>query len=92
MFPFSAALKDYYLEAVTAQLNDNVSPFFSAIEKNSANVTGKDVKLTVLRGYAGGIVSGEEDDDLPAHFRIGIFMYYAAQLARTVAQQHTLET
>ncbi len=64
-----AALKDYYLEAVTAQLNDNVSPFFSAIEKNSANVTGKDVKLTVLRGYAGGIVSGEEDDDLPAPFK-----------------------
>ena len=61
-----AALKDYYLEAVTAQLNDNVSPFFTAIEKNSANVTGKDVKLTVLRGYSGGIVSGEEDANLPS--------------------------
>lgn len=64
-----SALKDYYLEAVTAQLNDNVSPFFSAIEKNSANVTGKDVKLTVLRGYAGGIVSGEEDADLPSPYK-----------------------
>ena len=61
-----AALKDYYLEAVTSQLNDNLSPFFSAIEKNSANVYGKDVKLTVLRGYSGGIVSGEEDADLPS--------------------------
>ncbi|MDE7453955.1 MAG: phage major capsid protein [Clostridia bacterium] len=61
-----SALKDYYLEAVTAQLNENLSPFFSAIEKNSANVSGKDVKLTVLRGYAGGIVSGAEDADLPA--------------------------
>lgn len=64
-----SALKDYYLEAVTSQLNDELSPFFSAIEKNSANVTGKDVKLTVLRGYAGGIVSGEEDADLPSPYK-----------------------
>ncbi|MDE6868584.1 MAG: phage major capsid protein [Clostridia bacterium] len=63
-----SALKDYYLEAVTAQLNENLSPFFSAIDKNSENVTGKDVKLTVLRGYSGGIISGEEDESLPTPY------------------------
>ena len=60
-----AALKDYYLEAFTAQLNDDISPFFSAIEKNTDNVYGKDVKLAVVRGDAGGIVAGSEDGDLP---------------------------
>ncbi|MDE7265799.1 MAG: phage major capsid protein [Clostridia bacterium] len=64
-----AALKDYYLEAISSQLNDNLSPFFSAIEKNSANVAGKDVKLAVLRGYAGGIVSGEEEESLPTPYK-----------------------
>lgn len=61
-----AALKDYYLDAFTAQLNNNISPFFSAIEKNTDNVSGKDVKLAVVRGNVGGIVSGSEDGDLPS--------------------------
>ena len=64
-----SALKDYYLDAVTAQLNDNVSPFFSAIEKNSDYVSGKDVKLAVIRGYSGNVVAGAEDGNLPDPFR-----------------------
>ena len=64
-----AALKDYYLDAFTAQLNDNVSPFFSAIEKNSDNVSGKDVKLAIVRGNAAGIVAGSEDGDLPGPYK-----------------------
>ena len=60
-----AALKDYYLDAVTAQLNDGISPFFSAIEKNTDNVYGKDVKLAVVRGNAGNVLAGAEDGDLP---------------------------
>lgn len=60
------ALKDYYLQAVTAQLNDNVSPFFAAVEKNSANVYGKDVKLAVIRSDTEGVTACAEDDDLPA--------------------------
>lgn len=64
----SAALKDYYLEAVTAQLNENVSPFFSAIEKTAANVSGKDVKFTIVRGGMTSVVAGDESGDLPTPY------------------------
>jgi hypothetical protein len=63
-----AALKDYYLDAFNAQLNDNVSPFFNAIEKTTSNVYGKDVKLAVVRGNMGSITAGDEDGDLPEPF------------------------
>ena len=64
-----AALKDYYLDAISAQLNDNVSPFFSAIEKNSDSVSGKDVKLSIVRENCGSIKAGAEDGDLPAPYK-----------------------
>lgn len=60
------ALKDYYLQAVSAQLNDNVSPFFSAIEKTSNNVYGKDVKIAVVNGRTDSVLACTEDGDLPA--------------------------
>lgn len=63
------ALKDYYLDAVSAQLNDNISPFFSAIEKNTAYVYGKDVKLSVVRGNSGSILAGSEDGNLPDPYK-----------------------
>lgn len=63
------ALKDYYLDAVNAQLNDGISPFFSAIEKNSDNVSGKDVRLSVVRGFSGNILAGAEDGDLPDPYK-----------------------
>ncbi len=59
------ALKDYYLKAVSAQLNDNVSPFFAAIEKSSADVCGKDVKIAVVRGGIDGVKASDEDETLP---------------------------
>lgn len=62
-----AVLKDYYLQAVTAQLNEHISPFFSAIEKNTGNVYGKDVKLSIIRNneqYT-GIKACHETEDLP---------------------------
>lgn len=59
------ALKEYYLAAVNAQLNDNVSPFFSAIEKSTENVYGKDVRLAVIKGLSGNIMAGDEDGQLP---------------------------
>lgn len=59
------ALKEYYLDAVSAQLNENISPFFSAVEKNAQNVYGKDVKLSLIRGNLGAVMAGGEDDDLP---------------------------
>lgn len=64
-----AALKDYYLDAVSSQLNDNISPFFSAIEKNTGNVYGKDVKLAVVRGFTGNVIAGAEDGDLPDPYK-----------------------
>lgn len=63
------ALKDYYLDAVTAQLNDGVSPFFSAIEKSAVNVYGKDVKMEVIRGTSGNILAGAEDGNLPDPYK-----------------------
>ncbi len=62
------ALKDYYLDAVSMQLNGCVSPFFSAIEKNSDDVFGKDVRVAIVRGNNGSIAAGSEDGDLPAPY------------------------
>ena len=61
-----AALKDYYLDAVNAQLNGEVSPFFNAIEKTGENVFGKDVKIAIAKGGMAGVVAGKEDGDLPS--------------------------
>lgn len=63
------ALKDYYLDAVTAQLNDNISPFFTAIEKSTNNVYGKDVKVSIVRGTCGNVLAGAEDADLPEAYK-----------------------
>lgn len=63
------ALKDFYLEAVTAQLNDGVSPFFAAIEKTANNVYGKNVSLAVVRGNCGSIAAGEENGALPDPYK-----------------------
>ena len=60
-----AALKDYYLDAINAQLNGEVSPFFNAITKTSENVFGKDVKFAVAKGGMDGVVAVAEDGDLP---------------------------
>ncbi|MBE5753718.1 MAG: phage major capsid protein [Clostridiales bacterium] len=59
------ALKSYYLDAISEQLNDNLSPFFSAIEKTTNNVYGKEVRKLSIFGINGGIGAGTEDGDLP---------------------------
>ncbi|MDE7306692.1 MAG: phage major capsid protein, partial [Clostridia bacterium] len=64
-----AALKDYYIDAVTAQLNESISPFFSAIAKSAENVSGKDVNVAVVRGYSGNVIAGEEDGNLPDPYK-----------------------
>ncbi len=60
-----AALKEYYLDAVTQQLNDGVSPFFSAIEKTPQYVYGKNARCALIKGALNRIVSGDEDGELP---------------------------
>jgi hypothetical protein len=62
------ALKDYYLDAVITQLNDGISPFFTAIEKSAQNVYGKDVKLAVVKGNSSSVVAGDEDGELPSAY------------------------
>ena len=59
------ALKSYYLDAVSEQLNNHVNPFLAMIEKNSDHVYGKDVKQLALHGVNGGISAGTEDGELP---------------------------
>ena len=59
------ALKSYYLDAVSEQLNQNVNPFLSLIKKTSDNVWGKEVKQLAVHGINGGIGAGTEDGNLP---------------------------
>lgn len=59
------ALKSFYLDAVTEQLNTNINPFLALIEKSSAYVTGKDVVVPIAHGVNGGFGAGTEDGDLP---------------------------
>lgn len=60
-----AALKDYYLDAVTQQLNEGVSPFLSAIEKSTRYVYGKNAKCALIKGDMSRVVTCDEDGDLP---------------------------
>ena len=49
-------LKSYYLDAICAQLNSGVSPFYSSIEKTAALVSGKNAVVPVELGISGGII------------------------------------
>ncbi len=59
------ALKSFYLDAISEQLNTNVNPFLAAIEKTSSHVNGKGVVLPVSYGINGGFGAGTEEGDLP---------------------------
>ncbi len=60
------ALKSYYLDAITTQLNMKISPFLAQIKSSENYVTGKDVKKCVRYGVNGGMGAGTETGDLPA--------------------------
>ena len=60
-----AALKEYYLDAVTQQLNEGVSPFLTAIEKSTQYVYGKNAKCALVKGNMSRIATGDEDGELP---------------------------
>ncbi len=59
------ALKSFYLDAVSEQLNTKINPFFAAIEKSTNNVWGKEVRKLTTFGLNGGIGAGTEDGNLP---------------------------
>ena len=59
------ALKNFYLDAVTRELDAKVSPFLAKLEKSSAYVTGKDINKIIKLGINGGVAAGSETGDLP---------------------------
>lgn len=61
-----SALKTYYLDAVTEQLNLNANPFLAAIRQSSEDVWGKEVRKLAIHGVNGGIGAGTEDGNLPS--------------------------
>lgn len=61
-----AALKSYYIDAVSEQLNNKVNPLLAEIKKTTEDVWGKDVKKTVTIGLNGGVGAGDEEGDLPS--------------------------
>lgn len=58
-------LKSYYLDAICTQLNSGISPFYSAIEKTAALISGKDAIVPVELGISGGLGTNEEAGELP---------------------------
>ncbi len=59
------ALKSYYLDVVSSQLNKNSNPFLAKIKQSTADVYGKEVRKVCMYGVNGGIGAGTEDGDLP---------------------------
>lgn len=59
------ALKTYYLDAISHQLDNNVNPLFGAINKSTNDVWGKEIRKLVTYGVNGGVGAGTEDGDLP---------------------------
>ncbi len=59
------ALKTYYLDAVSEQLNNNANPLLAQIKKTTDDVWGKEVKKLAIHGINGGIGAGTEEGDLP---------------------------
>jgi len=62
----NAALKSMYLDVVANQLNSNLHPFLSQVEKTQQDVVGKTVKKLVPYGVNGGIGAGTESGSLPS--------------------------
>lgn len=62
----NAALKSMYLDVVANQLNSNIHPFLTQVEKTQQDVVGKKVKKLVPYGLNGGIGAGTESGSLPS--------------------------
>lgn len=59
------ALKTFYLDAISEQLNFNTNPFLAQIKQSTKDVYGKEVRKLVTYGINGGIGAGTEDGALP---------------------------
>ena len=60
------ALKSFYLDAVSEQLNTKTNPLLAQFQRTTADVVGKDVRKLVKVGFNGGIGAGTETGDLPS--------------------------
>ena len=60
------ALKSFYLDAVSEQLNMKANPLLAQFQRTTADVIGKDVRKLVRVGFNGGVGAGTEDGELPS--------------------------
>lgn len=60
------ALKTFYLDAVSEQLNKATNPFLAQIKQSTEDVWGKEVRKLAIYGLNGGVGSGMEDGILPS--------------------------
>ncbi len=59
------ALKSYYLDIVSDQLNTGVNPLLAKIKQSTSDVWGRDVRKLVRYGVNGGVGAGTEEGALP---------------------------
>lgn len=59
------ALKSFYLDAISEQLNTRANPLLAQFQRTTADVVGKDIRKLVKVGFNGGIGAGTETGDLP---------------------------
>ena len=60
------ALKDFYLEVLSNQLNTTINPLLARINQTTSDVWGREIRKFAPYGINGGIGAGTEDGDLPA--------------------------
>ena len=65
MSAIEEALKIYYLPGLRYQLNDKASALLAQIDKNSENVSGKEIRMALRYGRVGGIGNRPDDGILP---------------------------
>lgn len=61
-----SALKNIYLDVVVNDINTKTNPFLTMINKNTKNVSGKEIKVPIRYGDSGNVLAGSETCDLPA--------------------------
>ncbi len=61
-----SVLKEYYLDAIRLQLNNDVSPFYNAITKTNENVFGRNIKMSIVKSGMGAVRACTETEDLPS--------------------------
>lgn len=59
------ALRDFFIEPVRVQMNEEIGPFFAMIEKNEKDVVGKKIKMPLKYGRSGGVGARTEIGALP---------------------------